>query len=114
MILLGIRTTESLTVFLSLWFIRVVAGIIWSAASKSLLIAESARPRKVNGDTGYPLTILTIGLSYFSIVGFPFLAAFPLKVSFLSLAFALSNPIGPSPLSACFSRSRAVFVIFSA
>lgn len=94
LILLGIRTTESLTVFLSLWFIRVVAGIIWSAASKSLLIAESARSRNVNGDTGYPLTILTIGLSYFSIVGFPFLAAFPLKVSFLSLAFALSNPIG--------------------
>lgn len=95
LILLGIRTTESLTVFLSLWFIRVIAGIIWSAANKSLLFAEEARAEgSGDGGSGYPLTVITIGLSYFSIVGFPFLAAFPLKVSFLSIAFALSNSIG--------------------
>lgn len=95
MILLGMRTSETFTIFLSLIFIRVISGIFFSTAVKSLMcdfstdiVAEEINPAQ------RAMSVLMIILAYFSIAGFPFLASFALKISFLSNAFAASGMTG--------------------
>lgn len=95
MMLLGMRTSETFTIFLSLIFIRVIAGILWSTAIKSLMCDFSTEIAAGDMDPALrPTSVWMISLAYFSISGFPFLASFALKISFLSSAFALSGKIG--------------------
>lgn len=94
LMLLGFRTSESLTIFFSLLFIRVLSGIFWAMANKSYLSGERAREAGVGAGPNRPATVFMMILAYFSITGFPFLASFPLKVSFLSLSFSESETIG--------------------
>lgn len=103
MMLIGMRTGEAFTIFLSLIFIRVIAGIFWSTAIKSLMIDFSTDIASGDVDSALrPTATWMIILAYFSISGFPFLASFALKVSFLSSAFALSGRIGAWAAFGCF------------
>ena len=52
-----------------------------------------------------PATVFMMILAYFSITGFPFLASFPLKVSFLSLSFSQSETIGGLASAGCLGEN---------
>lgn len=101
LMLLGFRTPESLTIFFSLLFIRVLSGIFWATANKSYLSGERAREAGTGAGSNRPATVFMMILAYFSITGFPFLASFPLKVSFLSLSFSQSETIGGLASAGC-------------
>lgn len=95
MMLMGIRTPETLMIFLSMIFIRVLAGVLWSAAIKAI---QQDHETEITHSFGTywkrPYAVGMILVAYFSIVSLPFLVTFPLKISFLSIAFSTSPRIG--------------------
>ncbi|HOG22179.1 MAG TPA: proton-conducting transporter membrane subunit [Flexilinea sp.] len=93
--LLGLHTTQSFSVFISLLFIRMIASFFWALAVKSLPENFDFGLNSLQGlYRSDPFISLTLIVSYFSTVGLPFLPGFPYQATFLQLAFSESSSMG--------------------
>ena len=102
LLLLGIKTENSVHLLLSFLIIRVIAAAAWSLSVKILSGNDNVTIQQLPGLLiKKPVVSITLLASFFSVAGLPLFAGFPLKIVMISLGFSQSVLIGVMTAFGC-------------
>lgn len=104
LLLLGIKTENSIHLLLSFLIIRVIAAAAWSLAVKILSVDtnDNVTLQQIPGlFKRKPVVSIALLASFFSVAGLPLFAGFPLKIVMISLGFSQSALIGTVTAAGC-------------
>ncbi len=102
LLLLGIKTENSVHLLLSFLIIRVIAAAAWSLSVKILSGNNNVTIQQLPGLLiKKPVVSITLLASFFSVAGLPLFAGFPLKIVMISLGFSQSVLIGVMTAFGC-------------
>ncbi len=95
MVLLGLKSSDSVRIFLSSLFINILSTLLWSISAKDLSQETDLSLDHLKGlFYAKPYICLALLVSFFSAAGLPLLAGFPLKLSLIAACFKKSAQAG--------------------